>query len=217
MVIILAIMSSVLAAIGYASAVAVIKDRYELVDASEKRWFLSGRIMAAGAVECIGVGIVCFIRIPTAEIFQLVNIILLTCFMAVLSVTDGIKHLVPNKILIAMLMAWGVVMCMYLIFDTTDAVGCLLNSLTGAIVGGVIFLFCYLISHRQLGAGDVKLAFVMGLFLTGQRIIGAIFYGTLLCCIYSLIQLARRKLGMKSGVPLVPFLYLGTLITLCIV
>ena len=60
------------------------------------------------------------------------------------------------------------------------------------------------------------MVFVMGLYLTGQRIIGAIFYGALLCCVYSLIQMGRKKLGLKDGVPIVPFLYLGTLITLLI-
>ena len=67
-----------------------------------------------------------------------------------------------------------------------------------------------------MGAGDVKLVFVMDLYLTGQRILGAVFYGSLLCCAWSLLQLARKKLGLKDGVPLVPFLYLGTLITLFI-
>lgn len=59
--------------------------------------------------------------------------------------------------------------------------------------------------------------FVMGLYLTGQRIMGAIFYGILLCCIYSIVQLCRKKMGFKDGVPLTPFLYAGTFITLLIV
>ena len=70
--------------------------------------------------------------------------------------------------------------------------------------------------QRTDGGGDVKLAFVMGLYLTGERIMGALFYGTVLCCIYSIVQLIRKKLTLKNGVPMTPFLFLGTFITLLI-
>ena len=70
-----------------------------------------------------------------------------------------------------------------------------------------------LLSKGQLGAGDVKLVFVMGLYLPGERIIGAVFYGTLICCVYSVLLLIRKKITRKDGVPMTPFLYLGTIIT----
>jgi len=54
------------------------------------------------------------------------------------------------------------------------------------------------------------------LYLTGERIMGALFYGTVLCCIYSIVQLIRKKLTLKNGVPMTPFLFLGTFITLLI-
>ena len=91
------------------------------------------------------------------------------------------------------------------------------KSLMGGIVGGLTFLLCYLLSAKKVGAGDVKLSFVMGLYLTGDRIIGAIFYGTLVCCVYSIVMLIRKKIGLKDGVPMVPFLYIGVLITLFII
>ena len=67
-----------------------------------------------------------------------------------------------------------------------------------------------------MGAGDVKLVFVLGLYMTGERIMGAIFYGVLLCCIYSIIMLCRKKIGLKDGVPMAPFLYMGMCINLLI-
>lgn len=136
--------------------------------------------------------------------------------MSGLAVTDYRQHRVPNRFLAVMLMLWAAVVGIYIILQTESGLRLLFQSLAGGLTGGIIFLFCYILSRKQLGAGDVKLVFVMGLYLTGQRIIGAIFYGIVLCCIYSVIQLLRKKIGLKDGVALVPFLYLGVLITLII-
>lgn len=134
--------------------------------------------------------------------------------MSVLSVTDQGQQRIPNRLLMAMLMIWALIAGSCIILQTEMGMAFLFRSLGGGLAGGLIFLLCYIVSRRQLGAGDVKLAFVMGLYLTGQRIIGAIFYGIVLCCIYSVVQLARKKIGLKDGVALAPFLYLGVLITL---
>ena len=141
---------------------------------------------------------------------------LLIWAMSVLAVLDYKKQIVPNRFLLLMLLLWTAVTGSYIIVDTGGGLVLFFRALAGAVTGGLVFLLCYLLSGRKIGAGDVKLVFVMGLYLTGQRIIGAIFYGALLCCVYSLIQMGRKKLGLKDGVPIVPFLYLGTLITLLI-
>lgn len=153
-------------------------------------------------------------EVTTIEVRILTNIILYG--LSVLTVTDIKKQYVPNKFLVYLLVAWATCVWICIIFNTEYGVVLLAKSLIGAIVGGGVFLLCYILSHKQIGAGDVKLVFVMGLFLTGDRIIGAIFYGVLLCSLYSLIQMARKRLNMKDGVPLVPFLTLGTVVTLFI-
>lgn len=137
--------------------------------------------------------------------------------MSVLSVTDAKNKVIPNKFLLLLLVIWVVLISSYIIFQVEKGVALLALSAAGGLIGGLIFLLCYLLSRGQLGAGDVKLAVVLGLYLTGQRIVGAIFYGVLLCSIYALVLLARKKIGLKDGLPLVPFLYAGMCITLWIV
>lgn len=132
--------------------------------------------------------------------------------MSVAAVTDYRKHFIPNGILFIMLIIWTAIVGICVILATEYGLGLLFQSLIGGAAGGLIFLLCYLLSRRQLGAGDIKLSFVMGLYLTGQWILGAIFYGIVLCLIYSVIQLLRKKIGLKDGVPLAPFLYGGVLI-----
>lgn len=136
--------------------------------------------------------------------------------MSVLAVTDYKKQIIPNQILLMLLFIWIGIIGIYMIAAMEYGLALFFQSLLGGIVGGLIFVLCYLFSKGQLGAGDVKLAFIMGLYLTGQRIVGAVFYGVMLCLLYSIVQLLRRKVGLKDGVPLAPFLYAGVLLTLLI-
>lgn len=136
--------------------------------------------------------------------------------MSVVAVTDQQEQKIPNRILLIMLILWSGCIGTCVILSTEAGISLLAQSFAGGLSGGVIFLLCYLLSKRQLGVGDIKLAFVMGLYLTGQRIIGAVFYGILLCFFYSAVQLLRKRIGLKDGVPLAPFLYGGVLLVLLI-
>ena len=150
------------------------------------------------------------------SIFQIVMNMTIVLAMSIFSVTDAKVKRIPNPMVLAFLGIWSVIVFAAVIADFEGGLALTGQSMIGGAVGGLIFLLCYFISRGQLGAGDVKLAFVMGLYLTGQRIVGAIAYGVLVCCVYSLWQMARKKLTIKDGVPLAPFLYLGTLITFAI-
>lgn len=136
--------------------------------------------------------------------------------MSVLAVTDIKKRLIPNKALAVWLMAWILIVGIQMIFNIETGVAMLFVSLAGAVMGGIIFLLCYILSKGQMGAGDVKLVFVLGLYMTGQRIMGAILYGALLCCAYSVIQMLRKRISIKDAVPMAPFIYMGMCITLFI-
>ncbi|MCD7807108.1 MAG: A24 family peptidase [Lachnospiraceae bacterium] len=134
--------------------------------------------------------------------------------LAALSISDIQEKKIPNRFLLLLILIWVVIVGLYIIYDTESGIALFFRSAAGGLISGLIFLLCYILSRRELGAGDVKLTAVMGLYLTGQRIMGAIFYGILFCFLYSIIQLCRKKLGLKDGVALVPFLYIGTVVAL---
>ena len=136
--------------------------------------------------------------------------------MAFLSTTDMIEHRVPNKMLAIMLLCWMGLVGMEMFINIYRAMETVFFHGISGLIAVVIFLITYFISHRKLGLGDVKLSFIMGLYLGNNMIIAAIFYGTVLCCIYSIVQVARKKLSMKDGVPMVPFLFFGSLIVMSI-
>ena len=154
-----------------------------------------------------------FLYLPRGITAETMLQYILICAMSVFALVDAEHHFISNRLLLLLLMIWLSITGITIILTTQYGLALLFQSLIGAIVGGLIFLLCYFLSKGQLGAGDVKLVFVMGLYLTGERIMGAVFYGVIACCIYSIIQLIRKKIGVKDGVPLAPFLYLGQLAT----
>ena len=170
-------------------------------------------VVIIGIITFITTGVITYFRFPgmILEMKILTNIFI--CVMASLSVCDIKKTLVPNRAIFTALFIWMLVVSISIIFNTSQGVALLGKSLIGGVISGLIFLFCYLVTKKKLGAGDVKLAFILGLYMTSQRMFGGIFYGSILCCVFSIIQIIRKKLSFKSGVPMVPFLYMGCLIT----
>ena len=143
-------------------------------------------------------------------IFELLYIMLVA--MTVLCMTDLWEKIVPNKILLLLLPVFIIVLGIQGVCD----INALIAEIPGIILG---LLFCsmtfglgYLLSRGSMGAGDVKLSLLMGLYMTGEYVVGAIVYGCLASAVYSVIQLLRKKLGRKDEIPFVPFLYLGLII-----
>lgn len=163
--------------------------------------------------DVVAVYVIALFRLSRVNIIWHIIALILFYGMSVAAVTDVKKHYVSNKFLLALMLIWVMVTGVGIILNAESGLELLGRGIIGGIVAGLIFLLCYLLSRKQLGAGDVKLAFIMGLYMTGRRIMGGITYGTLLCCIYSIVQLCRKKLSMKDGVPLIPFLYVGVLVT----
>lgn len=140
-------------------------------------------------------------------LFQLLYVML--AGTTVLCMTDFWERVVPNRIL-------GVLLWIFILlagFQAVRDMGILLRLFPSILLG---FLFCflsfglgYLLSHKNMGAGDVKLAMVMGLYLTGEYAPGAVLYGCVAAAIYSVVQMIRKKLVRTDQIPFVPFLYLG--------
>ncbi|MCM1044736.1 MAG: A24 family peptidase [Candidatus Gastranaerophilales bacterium] len=142
--------------------------------------------------------------------FELLYIMLVA--MTFFCMTDYWERVVPNRILLLLLCLFVIILGLQGIRDGNV----LLKNLPAIVLG---FIFCaisfgigYLVSHGNMGAGDVKLVLVMGLYLTGEYVVGAVFYGCVIGALYSVIQLARRKLSRKDAIPFVPFLFAGVIL-----
>ncbi len=91
----------------------------------------------------------------------------------------------------------------------------LINPLISALAASAFFGAIVLISRgKWMGIGDVKLAFLMGLFLGSVGVIIALFAAFFLGAIVGIGLVLAKKKTMRSEVPFGPFLVTGTFIAL---
>lgn len=82
-------------------------------------------------------------------------------------------------------------------------------------VGGLVFFFLLWVitKGRGMGLGDVKLAFVLGLFLGFPAIVIALYIGFLTGAAVGVILILLREKTMKSKIAFGPFLLFGAVAT----
>ena len=148
--------------------------------------------------------------VVTDLIFELLFVMLAA--MTFFCMTDYWEKVVPNRMLLILLCVFIIILGLQGIRNADILMRALPSIILGLIFCAISFGLGYLLSHGNMGAGDVKLVLVMGLFLTGEYVVGAILYGCIVSALYSIIQLARKKLSRKDQIPFVPFLYIGVII-----
>ncbi|MGC8780010.1 MAG: prepilin peptidase [Anaerolineae bacterium] len=90
------------------------------------------------------------------------------------------------------------------------------SALLGGIVGLALFLVVAFFSRGRMGAGDVKLASVIGLATGYPAVLSALLLGVLLGGVATAILLLAGRIGLKSYIAYAPYLALGTLVLLLI-
>jgi leader peptidase (prepilin peptidase) / N-methyltransferase len=96
-----------------------------------------------------------------------------------------------------------------------DQWGNLERALIGAALAWAFFLILHLVSPRGMGFGDVRLSFLLGLFLGWldlRHVFLGIFLGFLLGSIVGLALMALRRRGRKDHIPFGPFLAAGAIV-----
>ncbi len=146
------------------------------------------------------------------SVFLFLMLVLMLYGMSVFCMIDYWERIVPNRILLLWLMFWIVCMGAYGMYDMNAMLSHMFGVVLGLIFCMLSFGFCYIISKGSMGAGDVKLSIVMGIYLTGDYVVGAVLYGCILSAIFSLFMLATKRMTRKTHIPFVPFLYLGVIV-----
>ena len=127
--------------------------------------------------------------------------------LAVITLTDLDKRIIPNKALIA-----GAIISMAIAIPT-DPGGVPERLIAGAAAGALFFLIV-LVAPRGMGLGDAKLVATMGLFL-GRAVAPAILAGLLAGSIVGLALIATQGTqARKMTIPFGPFLALGGIVGL---
>ena len=93
--------------------------------------------------------------------------------------------------------------------------GNLERAVIGAVVAWVFFLVLHLVSPRGMGFGDVRLSFLLGLFLGWldlRHVFLGVFFGFLLGSIVGVALMILRRRGRKDHIPFGPFLAVGAIV-----
>ena len=134
------------------------------------------------------------------------NIIIL----GILTLATGIdikKKLIPNKLVIAGLAAWGILLAVgYVEITKSKAIE--------VVVITIILIAAYYLSKESIGFGDVKLLVLLALYLSLSDLIGVALVATISCGIFSGISLLLKKADKKTAIPFAPFLLLGSIVVL---
>lgn len=140
--------------------------------------------------------------------FLIYNLIIAS-FLIIIFVYDLRHYIIPDKVIFP---AIGAALIYHLLkFDFLGKS----NFLISAAAAAGFFLAIVLISRgKGMGIGDIKLAFLMGLFLGWPNIAVALFSAVFLGAIMGMGLIIAGKKTLKSEVPFGPFLVFGTFLAL---
>jgi leader peptidase (prepilin peptidase)/N-methyltransferase len=138
--------------------------------------------------------------------------LLFVAALVAISLIDLEHYIIPNKILYPVGIA--AVPLLFLAGVLDDDLGAFARALGGAVVAFVFFLTLHLISPRAMGFGDVRLSFLLGLYLGWlgwDYMLGGLFAGFVYGAVIGLVLMALGKRGRKQHIPFGPFLAAGAL------
>lgn len=125
-----------------------------------------------------------------------------------LTLTDIDTKLIPNRILFP---STGVGLLLLIVGGLAES-GSVLRAIAGGALYFLLLFVLALIARGGFGFGDVKLAFLLGLFAAYQSwdtLIVAIFAAFLLGGVVSLVLVLTGIRGRKDAIPFGPYLVVG--------
>jgi leader peptidase (prepilin peptidase) / N-methyltransferase len=158
-------------------------------------------VLLLSAVACGAVGL----RFGATR--EVVPALLLAFALVGLTAIDLRYRIIPNRVTLPLVIA-GVALAVALRLSDLPKLG------IAAVAAGGFLLIAALLSPSGLGMGDVKLAFVLGLFL-GTSVVVAIVAGLVASAVPALIlMLVYGRGARKMHLALGPFLALGGMLAL---
>ena len=167
---------------------------------------------AALAIPLCLVALFHLLRAQEAGLFYSMQYYTLNAFAAAIAVRDVREGVIPNKWLGCMAGAW----VLTLVPRITGGMGAahLAGSALGAALGGGLFLAAFALARGGLGAGDVKFMTVIGLYVGFRGVVPSMFFALAAASLAGLGLAAVRKTGMKTRLPLAPFMWFGACLSL---
>jgi leader peptidase (prepilin peptidase)/N-methyltransferase len=178
------------------------KKYINMVDSKKLKNFIKFRTRNMIVVLISGLlFLISFLQIGLNVIF--IQALVLNSILVVISFIDIEHQIIPNKIIV-LTFAIG------FIFSFIDNIS-FMSALVGMILGGGLLLILALVPG-VLGGGDIKLMFVLGIFLGAKGVLYALFLAFVIASGVSILLLIFRIKKRRDYIPFGPFLALGSFI-----
>ena len=134
-------------------------------------------------------------------------------FVCLVSITviDADRQIIPNYIVYPTIFASIPLLALAaLVQDECDRFG---HSMIGATLAWLALFALHLVSPAGMGFGDVRLAFVLGLFLgwiSLSHVLTGMFLGVALIAVVGVVLAALRLKSLQEHIAFGPFLAMGS-------
>ena len=142
-------------------------------------------------------------------------LVLVFCLFAVARV-DVRQRRIPNWQLCLMFFVRTILLMAECVSQKEAWVNIIGSFAGGLILGGGIFLVCYVVERAVVGAGDVKLMAVVGYYIGANQILEMIFLILLSAAGYCVLLTIKNPTEVRKKIPFAPFVLLGTIIHIVI-
>lgn len=167
-------------------------------------------------ITILSIVVGCFTVVNVNRIWEIIYILLMLLACILIFVTDLHHRIIPNEILLLMLVAKLIIGIPALFGVTWVPEFNIISSLIGFVAGFVVFMIPAFIG-KSVGAGDIKLAAVMGFCLGINGLLYAIVLMGIGVLIYEFIK-GRTSLKnvMYEMIPMGPFMAVAMMVVMLI-
>ena len=131
--------------------------------------------------------------------------LVMTAILLVAALIDLVYFYIPNRLVLLGLIT-GILLTLFFVDRTFTSLA------LGCLMGGVPMLGVYIVSQGGMGAGDVKLSTMLGVFLGWRLTLVALFLGFLSGAVVGTTLLATGRNARKDPIPFGPFLAFGAIV-----
>ena len=151
-----------------------------------------------------------YINTPTVNFVKLYGLLLVVMCAGLI---DYKRRIIPNElILIGLIFRVGIYV--YEFFFSENVKSILVNDLLGFIIGFVFLALVSILTKGSLGFGDAKLFGIIGITSGSFCTYSTLLVSLILSVIFSIVNIARKKMGRKDSFPFGPCIAIGYFIVL---
>lgn len=163
----------------------------------------------------IAIAVIFVAAFPEQNSFLILKRMILMCVIWPLAYIDYKTYRIPNTFILYGLICRAVLIPVELMFNPLFRVD-IISELIAASALFLAVLLCAVCMHGSIGAGDIKLFLVLGLFLGLEAIWSAVFMSLLISFVIVIYLLATKKKTRKDVIPFGPAIVIGVYLSVCL-